>query len=128
MRKTPGEMPAVICRGIGRVAFLAHRAAIQQAVDEGWPLTAIYEKYKSELSITYSQFARYVARFIDKLPAPSARNVSPPPPGTGRKTARSHGSRAARLSSPKPSPTDPHATGQPRFEFDPKASDKDSLV
>ena len=112
MRRTPGGTPEVTRRGIGRVAFLAHRAAIQQAVDEGWPLTVVYEKYKSELSITYSQFARYVARFIDKLPAPSARNVSLPPPGTGRKTAKSH----------------PRGTGQPRFEFDPKASDKDSLV
>jgi hypothetical protein len=75
MGKTPGKRPEVVHRGAGRVAFLAHIEAIQTAVDEGWPLTAIYERHKAELAITYSQFARYVARYIK-----GAANAKPAAP------------------------------------------------
>lgn len=67
-------------RGIGRVAFLARRDAIQQRVSAGWPLKAIYDDYADTLGITYGQFCRYVGRFITPLiPGPRPRAVPPAP-------------------------------------------------
>lgn len=50
--------------GAGRVAFLARKAAIEKMIGEGYPLIFIYEKHSRELNISYSQFARYVRKFI----------------------------------------------------------------
>lgn len=60
MTKTPkGKWP-----GAGRVAFLARAQTIQQMVEAGYPVIAIYKQHEGELGISYSQFARYVARYI----------------------------------------------------------------
>jgi hypothetical protein len=52
--------------GMGRVAFKARLQDIQKDVDAGYPLTIIYEKHKDGLGITYSQFARYAQRYIQR--------------------------------------------------------------
>lgn len=64
MSKQAAPTPEAARRGAGRVAFLAHIEAIRKAVNEGWPATAIYEEHKARVGITYSQFARYIARYI----------------------------------------------------------------
>lgn len=51
-------------RGAGRVAFLASLAGIKKMVDEGHPLLSIYKEYEKSMSISYSQFVRYVGRYI----------------------------------------------------------------
>ncbi len=47
--------------GSGRVAFLAHRAAIFAALNEGWPASAVHASFKDRIGVGYRQFNRYVA-------------------------------------------------------------------
>lgn len=134
-------------RGAGRVAFLAHIEAIRKAVNEGWPATAIYDEHKAKVGITYSQFARYIARYItgaeDGKPEASSRKgtvyTSPKESGKGvvyTPSARSdaRGEKATSDNTRKGPEQGAgefgrHAsqTGQPQFKFDPKA-DKDQLI
>lgn len=65
-------------QGIGRVTFIAHLAEITAELDAGRSLKAIYEQRRGRLGISYSQFARYVDRFIRR----SARDQTLPPPST----------------------------------------------
>lgn len=70
---------------MGRVAFLARVSGIREMVEAGYPLLTIYQQHESDIGISYSQFSRYVARYIrshkrhDQLennrpaPAPSAQ-------------------------------------------------------
>lgn len=51
-------------RGAGRVAFLARQEGIKKMTEEGHPLLSIYQKYEGDLNISYSQFVRYVGRYI----------------------------------------------------------------
>lgn len=51
-------------RGHGRVSFLAHRDALKNMLDSGLSLTAIYEAYKDHLDIGYTQFTKYMTRYI----------------------------------------------------------------
>ena len=55
-------------RGAGRVAFLARIEDIRKMIDAGYTLLVIYEKYEKHLKISYSQFARYVTRYIRSKP------------------------------------------------------------
>ena len=50
--------------GLGRVAFKTYLMDIQQEIEAGYPLTHIYDKRKDKLGITYSQFAKYVGKYI----------------------------------------------------------------
>ncbi|WP_182333657.1 TraK family protein [Stenotrophomonas acidaminiphila] len=79
MTKAPKEA----LRGAGRVAFLARVADFRKLVDGGHPLLGIYESNKDDLGISYSQFARYVAKYIRspsrEQEAPSAPQSAPAP-------------------------------------------------
>ncbi len=50
--------------GLGRITFKAHFAEIQQEIEAGYPLTQVYEKRKDKLGIAYTQFTRYVGKYI----------------------------------------------------------------
>lgn len=50
--------------GYGRVAFKTYLVDIHQEIESGYPLTHIYNKRKETLGITYSQFAKYVGKYI----------------------------------------------------------------
>lgn len=107
MTKAPKET----LRGAGRVAFLARVADFRKLVEAGHPLLGIYESNKDELGISYSQFARYVAKYIRSpsheqetldprpsaasAPAVQARPAVAPAPAGGGSTPGSGGSRPA---------------------------------
>ena len=57
------EAPKTTSRGAGRVAFLARLDNIREMVQAGYPVISIYEQYGDGMGISYSQFARYVARY-----------------------------------------------------------------
>lgn len=75
--------------GAGRVAFLAHAQAVRQMVEAGYPVLFIYRQFGAKLGISYSQFARYVVRYIrsparhehtqTSSPAPILATPSPAP-------------------------------------------------
>lgn len=66
MDQTPGNegKPSKKHKGVGRVSFLAHLQPIKKMVEEGWPYTAIYEKYQDQLGMSYIQFTRYIGQYI----------------------------------------------------------------
>lgn len=71
-------------RGEGRVQFLTHKDTIRQEIEQGWSVTAVYERHKAKLNISYMQFSRYVQRFITgtpekKTPQQAVANVKPKP-------------------------------------------------
>lgn len=55
-------------RGSGRVGFLARMDAIKKMIEAGHPLLFIYKEHENHLSISYSQFVKYVHKFIRSKP------------------------------------------------------------
>lgn len=141
MPSTPGKKPQS-GPGAGRVAFIARLDKIQTAVREGHPLVTIYrqlggEDQKNGLGISYSQFARYVSKYvrssqrhepISTLPAPDAgkhapaatrgQHESPAPPGAGSKPGAGAEQRDLRKV----------GAGQPRFLHNPSAGSDSDLI
>jgi hypothetical protein len=64
-------------KGVGRVAFIAHLAAITAELDAGWPIKAVYENRKDRLGMSYAQFTRYVDQIIRR-----GRRTQAPPHAT----------------------------------------------
>lgn len=116
------KAPKGAVRGAGRVAFLARRDDIQKLLDAGHTLRAIYKMHGAGLNISYSQFARYVSRYI-RPPANVARPVptsvsAPPPPDIPPPEKEPE--------APSPSPAKPKGGG---FSFDPnRGNNLDDLV
>jgi hypothetical protein len=61
----PGEAKEL---GTGRVAFLARKDAIKAKIEAGRTSMSVYREYQKEVDISYSQFARYIAKFIRSKP------------------------------------------------------------
>ncbi|WP_017161031.1 TraK family protein [Xanthomonas phaseoli] len=139
-RPTPEKTTAW---GAGRVAFLALKDQLQQQVNEGRPLKAIWTAHAAELGIAYPQFTRYVRRYLDlstlRSQSHGTQTVTRPHPTPDVRSAE-----AAPGPKPKPTPAgsgtgerDAAAGGGDRpaarptpfrkFEHQPKP-DKDKLV
>ena len=54
--------------GAGRVAFLARKDAIKERIDAGRTVMSVYREYQKQVEISYSQFDRYVNKFIRGKP------------------------------------------------------------
>jgi len=52
-------------RGAGKVAYLAIRADVEDKLEKGWYLNAVFAEYEARLPVGYKQFAKYVQRFSD---------------------------------------------------------------
>lgn len=61
-------------RGSGRVGFLARLDEIKKMIEAGHPLLIVYQKHESDLSISYSQFVKYVNKFIRGNKAEKQKN------------------------------------------------------
>ena len=51
--------------GTGRIAFVSLLDTIRAEIGQGLPLTAIYDRHKVALGITYSGFYKLVARYVE---------------------------------------------------------------
>lgn len=75
-------------RGAGRVGFLARRDDIKKMIEAGHPLLSIYQQYEKDMSIGYSQFVKYVHKFIRSKPSeaksPEERKLKKPESGDDR--------------------------------------------
>lgn len=136
MPSTPGKL----LRGAGRVAFLARIEAIGKAISEGYTLTVVYNDHQKHLGISYSQFARYVSKFISQdkrtprnehaQDTDQNRPGGPAGAGAGGATdgpgaAVQPGQPAEPAAPPKPKPK----PGQrPGFNHDPDASSRSDLI
>lgn len=54
--------------GTGRVAFLARKEDVKREVETGRTVMSIYREFGPKMGIGYSQFDRYVNKFIRSKP------------------------------------------------------------
>jgi hypothetical protein len=75
--------------GVGRAAFLAHAAAICAEIDQGWPMTIVYQKFKDRVGLGYRQFIRHVKahQYNQKKAAQKGLGAAPAAPVAARATA-----------------------------------------
>jgi len=72
LMKTPKEG----LTGAGRVAFLARLDEFRHLIQAGWPVTVVYENHGGDnTGLSYSQFTRYVGKYIRK---PTKRGAEQP--------------------------------------------------
>lgn len=62
MTEAPANKPR---RGAGKVAFLAHLETFKEMFKAGHGQRTVFDQYESELGISYSQFNRYHAKYIE---------------------------------------------------------------
>lgn len=96
MTDTPNRKPR---RGAGRVAFLAHLEQFRKLIEAGNEQRTIYDEFggETQLGISYSQFNRYVVRYITGAKSdghqkkeggqPAISRPSPASAGAGARTA-----------------------------------------
>lgn len=51
-------------KGAGRVTFLAHAEKFRELIKSGHPQRSIYDEHADALGISYSQFNRYVGKYV----------------------------------------------------------------
>ncbi len=103
--------------GAGRVAFLAHRAAIFAALAEGWPASAVHASFKDRIGVGYRQFNRYVAAERKAMEKEGEKE-------TLMQARRAAPSRSARVE-PSNTESDSERRG---FHFDPTDLAKKTLI
>lgn len=64
-------------RGVGRVAFLARLDEFRILIEAGWPITLIYEDHGKSTGLSYSQFARYIGKYVRTPPTRNSRAGQP---------------------------------------------------
>lgn len=102
------------------MAFLAHLEEITAAVQAGEPLRQWYDANKDKLGISYSNFARYVAKFITQPRGSTHDHHEHESEKDSRPAARADAGTSRRSRSPSPA--------QPKFRFDPHDGDNDDLI
>lgn len=73
------DIQQTIRRGVGRVAFLAKLDEFRRLIEAGWSITLIYEDRGISTGLSYSQFARYIGKYVR---TPPTRNRSTEQPNT----------------------------------------------
>lgn len=88
-------------RGAGRVGFLARQEGIKKMVEAGHPLLTVYQEYEKDLSISYSQFVKYIHKYIRrKSDGNEGKKITPAKETTPIRTRTSD--QPAFVSSPTP--------------------------
>lgn len=138
MPKTPGMKH----RGAGRVAFLARVEEFKELHSKGYPLLSMYEKHEAELGISYSQFARYVAKYVrsppahehvaappSASPAPTQAPAVSPRPNPGSKPDAAPAPAAPTANANAQQSNKPERPSRPKpFDHDPSAAKRDDLI
>lgn len=127
------DKPEKMRRGVGRVAFLARLEEFRKLVDAGWPITSIYEDHGASTGLSYSQFVRYIGKY---LRTPPTRNRSDEHPDSQPVPARTPQTPPKQpVTPPEPNLTSPPATtvsaskGRVAFHHDPTSGNsRDDLI
>jgi|GEM_PF-3652926 len=73
-------------RGSARVAFFACQASVRSMFDAGHNVNVIYETHENVSKVmSYSQFARYVAKYVGSRNKPRSSPAKPTPHAASRK-------------------------------------------
>lgn len=93
MADTPNKKPR---RGAGRVAFLAHLEQFRRLIEAGNEQRTIYDEFggETQLGISYSQFNRYVVRYITGAKDDGHQKEGTRPPATPRPSPATAGAGA----------------------------------
>ncbi|WGC19195.1 TraK family protein [Enterobacter ludwigii] len=118
--------PKVKLPGAGRVAFLARLDEFRGLIEAGWPITVVYEHHGGDnTGLSYSQFARYVGKYIRK---PAKRGIQQPtiPDEISNKIAAiSEKTQSSGTSTSQP----PILKSRARFQHNPNSgNDRDDLI
>ncbi|EHJ6431819.1 TraK family protein [Salmonella enterica] len=127
MADTPSKKPR---RGAGRVAFLARLEQFRELLAAGNEQRTIYDDFggEAELGISYSQFNRYVVRYItgakdDGHQRKGTGQIAPPSPSpapTGAAGGQARGSST---------PVEKPGQKRPGFQHNPNSgNDRDDLI
>jgi hypothetical protein len=109
--------------GVGRAAFLAHAAAICAEIDQGWPMTKVYQKFKDQIGVGYRQFSRHVRthQFQKQKAAQRSPGAAVQTPSSARTTVSAEPHRSPIQEAPG------GGYGQRQFKYDPSVN-KNELV
>jgi len=118
-------------RGDGKIAFLARLDTFQELFKAGHQQRKVFEKYEGELGMSYSQFNRYVNKYIRAETADGhqrkGQGQKHPPSTPAASTGGNGGS-----GGPSPTPvTSGKPTGKraPVFQHDPSSgNNRDDLI
>lgn len=108
-------------RGTGRVAFLARIAVFQEKIEAGHTMASIYDDHKKELGVSYSQFSRYVNKFIR-----SNQRDEEQQPAIGKHPVSSSGEKPNE-GAPKEKPAG-GSKRKPGFHHNPDPKDRNDLI
>jgi hypothetical protein len=128
------DTPEKIRRGVGRVAFLARLAEFRKLVDAGWPITSIYEDHGASTGLSYSQFVRYIGKYIRTPPTRNRGDEQPdarPEPDTTPETLSRQQHVTLQLSKLNQPPSKPVSApkGRAVFHHDPTSgNNRDDLI
>lgn len=98
------------------MAFLALLPVLQAQLAEGWTARVVYDRHCDKLKFSYSQFNRYVRRYISGKDETKKSQDSPAP-----NTAKPVAERTERQN------VGSLPVGQPGFNYSPKTN-KDELI
>lgn len=118
-------------RGDGKIAFLARLDTFQELFKAGHQQRKVFEKYESELGMSYSQFNRYVNKYIRAETADGhqrkGQGQKQSPSATAASTGGNSGSGGA---SPTPATSGKPASKRPPvFQHDPSSGNtRDDLI
>lgn len=127
MADTPSKKPR---RGAGRVAFLARLEQFRELLAAGNEQRTIYDDFggEAELGISYSQFNRYVVRYItgakdNEHQRKGIRQIAPPIPSPAPTGAAGGQARGSSTPAEKP------GQKRPGFQHNPNSgNDRDDLI
>lgn len=127
MADTPSKKPR---RGAGRVAFLARLEQFRELLAAGNEQRTIYDDFggEAELGISYSQFNRYVVRYItgakdDGHQRKGIGQIAPPSPSPAPTGAAGGQPRGSSTPAEKP------GRKRPGFQHNPNSgNDRDDLI
>lgn len=109
----------------GKSKFMALRETINREFAEGHTARAIYERHLDQAGLSYSQFARYVAKYVRPNDGPDTQAATPRPTP---QTAPSVQPRPVEQQPAKPEPDRP-ATGMgARFVHRAQHDDPNDLI
>lgn len=127
------DKPEKMRRGVGRVAFLARLEEFRKLVDAGWPITSIYEDHGASTSLSYSQFVRYIGKYLRTPPTRNRSDDYPDSQPVPARTPQTPSKQA--VIPPEPNLTSSPATtvsaskGRVAFHHDPTSGNsRDDLI
>ncbi|AWK88599.1 hypothetical protein [Azospirillum thermophilum] len=114
--------------GAGRIAFLTILETVHKDVNQGYPLTVIYQRHAAKLGVSYSSFARYVQRYITEADNAESRPRKQKPTVTA----------PPKQAEPFPATTPPQPAAEPadpeggpvirQFKYNPRAKNPEDLI